>query len=143
VKYWVGVASEDHVKAAVAGGFVQLGHGKMAPVRRLQPGDLIAFYSPRAQMQAGLLVRKFTAIGRVARREPYLYAQSSTFEPMRRDVAWFMAQATPVEPLLGKLSFIPSREHWGLAFRRGLIEVTEQDMRIMANAMKALAAAFF
>ena len=137
MKCWVGVASEDHVKAAVTGGFVQLGHGKMAPVRRLRPGDLIAFYSPRAQMQAGLLVRKFTALGRVAQREPYLYAQSSTFEPMRRDVTWFTVQAAAIEPLLGKLSFISSREHWGLAFRRGLIEVTEHDMRVIADAMKA------
>ena len=143
MKYWVGVASADHVKAAVAGGFVQLGHGKAAPVRRLQPGDLIAFYSPRAQMQAGELVRKFTAIGRVCQREPYLYAQPPNFEPMRRDVTWFKAQAAHIEPLLGKLSFISSREHWGLAFRPGLIEVTEQDMRVMADAMKALGACAF
>lgn len=143
MNYWVGVACEDHVKAAVAGGFVQLGHGKMAPVLRLHPGDLIAFYSPRAQIKSGLIVRKFTAIGRVARREPYLYAQSATFEPMRRDVKWFTADAAAVEPLLGNLSFISSQKNWGLAFRRGLINVTEQDMRVIAGAMKALAASSF
>ena len=142
MKHWIGVASEDHVKAAVAGGFMQLGHGKMAPVLRLQPGDLIAFYSPREQIRAGQLVRKLTAIGRVGPREPYLYAQSPNFEPMRRDVTWFEAQAAPIEPLLIKLSFIASAEHWGLAFRRGLIEVTEQDMRVMAEAMNALPAVF-
>ena len=135
VKYWVGVASADHVEAAVAGGFVQLGHGKAAPVRRLAPGDLIAFYSPRTQLRAGEIVRSFTAMGTVLEREPYLYAQTPGFAPMRRDVAWFNAQPAPVEPLLEKLSFIPSRDHWGVAFRRGLVEATEQDMRVIADAM--------
>jgi hypothetical protein len=138
VKYWVGVASADHVEAAVAGGFVQLGHGKMAPVRRLSPGDLLAFYSPRSQMHAGEHVRSFTAIGRVRDGEPYLYPQTPSFSPMRRDVTYFKAQAAPIEPVLGELSFIRSAENWGLAFRRGLIEVTEHDMRVIANAMTAI-----
>ena len=38
-RYWIGVASRDHVMKGVAGGFCQLGHGKSAPVKRLAPGD--------------------------------------------------------------------------------------------------------
>ena len=137
VKYWVGVASADHVQTAVAGGFVQLGHGKSAPVRRLLPSDLMAFYSPRSQLHAGVPVQSFTAIGRVCDREPYLYPQTPSFSPTRRDVTYFKAQAAPIEPLLGELSFIHPGKSWGLPFRRGLIEVSEQDMRAIANAMKA------
>src|ERR1700733_15702685 len=137
-KLWVGVASADHVQAAVAGGFVQLGHGKSAPVRRLLPGDLMAFYSPRSQLHAGVPVQSFTAIGTVGDREPYLYPQTPSFSPTRRDVTYFMAQAAPIEPLLGELSFIHPGTNWGLPFRRGLIEVSAQDMRVVANAMKAL-----
>jgi hypothetical protein len=80
-------------------------------------------------------LQSFTAIGRVSQGQPHPYAQTPTFEPMRRDVIWFKAKAAPIEPLLGKLSFILSQEHWGLAFRRGLIEVTEQDMRVISEAM--------
>jgi EVE domain len=138
VKYWVGVASADHVQAAVAGGFVQLGHGKSSPVLRLKPGDLMAFYSPRSQLQAGVPVQSFTAIGRVRDREPYLYPQTPSFSPTRRDVTYFKAQAAPIGPLLGELSFIHPGTNWGLPFRRGLIEMSEQDMRVVANAMKAL-----
>ncbi|MGC2633670.1 MAG: EVE domain-containing protein [Candidatus Cybelea sp.] len=138
MKYWVGVASADHVNAAVASGFVQLGHGKSAPVRRLLPGDLMAFYSPRSQLHAGVSVQSFTAIGRISDREPYLYPQTPSFSPTRRDVTYFKAQAAPIEPLLGELSFIHTGTNWGLPFRRGLIEVSQQDMRVVANAMKAL-----
>ena len=35
----MGIASEDHVKAGVAGGFAQLGHGKQAPIQTLSAGD--------------------------------------------------------------------------------------------------------
>ncbi len=86
-------------------------------------------------MHAGEQVRSFTAIGRVCDGEPYLYPQTPTFSPMRRDVTYFKAQAAPIEQFLRELSFIRSLEHWGLAFRRGLIEVSERDMRVIANAM--------
>ena len=43
-RFWVGVASREHVLAAVRGAFCQLNHGKEAPVRRLQMGDSIVFY---------------------------------------------------------------------------------------------------
>lgn len=36
---WVVVASRDHVRAAVAGGFMQANHGHAAPLRRTRPGD--------------------------------------------------------------------------------------------------------
>ena len=138
MKYWVGVASADHVEVAVADEFVQLGHGKDAPVRHVQPGDLLALYSPRSQLHAGEPIRSFTAIGRVCDREPYLYAQTRSFSPTRRDVRYFKAQVTPIQPLLGELSFIRPGPHWALPFRRGLIEVSGPDMRIIAKAMNAI-----
>lgn len=46
-KYWVGVASREHVMGAVEGGFCQFCHGKLSAVRRLSPGEWIAYYSPR------------------------------------------------------------------------------------------------
>jgi hypothetical protein len=138
VKYWIGVASADHVAAAVAGGFVQLGHGKAAPVRRLAPRDVLALYSPRAEMRAGTAVQSFTAIGSVCDREPYRFQQTASLAPIRRDVAYFDAQAARIEPLLDKLSFIRSRQNWGMAFRRGLVEVSERDMEVIAEAMSVM-----
>ena len=69
-----------------------------------------AFYSPRSQLRAGVPVQSFTAIGRVRDREPYLYPQTPSFSPTRRDVTYFKAQAAPIEPLLGELLVYSS---WG------------------------------
>jgi len=51
-QYWIGVASAEHVRRGRAGGFMQLGHGKQAPLRRVKPGDRIVYYS-RPSFSAG------------------------------------------------------------------------------------------
>jgi len=64
-RYWIGVASRDHVTSGVEGGFCQLCHGKQQPLLRMKPGDWLIYYSPRTQMREGDTVRSFTAIGRI------------------------------------------------------------------------------
>ena len=63
MRYWIGVASSDHVARGVEGGFCQLCHGKAAPLRRMSAGDWIAYYSPRTAMKGGETVQAFTALG--------------------------------------------------------------------------------
>src|ERR1700686_3466347 len=46
-RFWIGVASRDHVNVGVKGAFIQLNHGKKAPLRRLKAGDGVIMYSPR------------------------------------------------------------------------------------------------
>ena len=87
----------------------------------------------------GRRYRSFTAIGCICDQEPYLFQQTASLAPIRRDVAYFDAQAARIEPLLDKLSFIQSPEHWGIAFRRGLVEVSESDMAVIAEAMSVTA----
>ena len=64
-RYWICVASRDHVMKGIAGGFCQLSHGKSAPVKRLSAGDWLAYYSPKTSMREGDRVQAFAAIGRV------------------------------------------------------------------------------
>ena len=71
-RYWIGVASREHVKAAEAGGFCQFCHGREAPVRKLSAGDGVVYYSPREHMGEGARIRAFTAIGRVRPGTAYL-----------------------------------------------------------------------
>lgn len=42
---WVAVASAEHVAIGREGGFMQVGHGKGAPLKRLHAGDRVACYS--------------------------------------------------------------------------------------------------
>ena len=134
-KYWIGVASREHVRRGVEGGFCQLGHGKHAPVKSLAPGDWIVYYSPRETMQAGPPLQAFTALGVIAEREPYLVETGKEFFAWRRDVVWRKARETPVAPLLDALSFITDKARWGYPFRRGSFTVLPADFAVIAAAM--------
>lgn len=134
---WIGVASRDHVKAAVEGGFAQAGHGKMAPVKRMKRGDHLVFYSPREGLNAGERVQAFTAIGRVDDDEPYQLAQSACFEPFRRRIRYFSAHDAAISALLDQLDLTRDRASWGLVFRRSLFAISERDFQIIARAMGA------
>ena len=135
-RYWIGVASRDHVLLGVAGGFCQLGHGKAAPVKRLSPGDWIAYYSPRTAYSGGELLQAFTAIGRIAPGEPYIADQGGGFRPTRRDVSFAeRAHEAPIRPLLDRLTLTRGKPSWGAALRRGLVEVSGRDFQVIAQAM--------
>lgn len=62
---WIGVVSASHVFRGAEGGFAQLCHGKAAPLKRMQAGDWLIYYSPRTDMQNGEPLQAFTAIGQV------------------------------------------------------------------------------
>lgn len=134
--YWIGIASRDHVLHGVAEGFCQLGHGKMAPVRRLSPGDWITYYSPKTALQIGQPVQSFTAIGQIT-SDVYEATQAPGFHPWRRDVRWRTdAQQTSIRPLLDQLDLTKGRTDWGILFRRPSIEVSETDFHRIARAMQ-------
>lgn len=133
--YWIGVVSQDHVAIGVAGGFVQLNHGKAGALTRMHPGDGFVFYSPRASYPDGAAVQAFTAIGRVAVAAISTVPgpDGSTFH--RRQVQFLPAQPTPVKPLIEALEFIRSKKHWGAAFRFGFVHIGEEDFARIAVAM--------
>jgi hypothetical protein len=136
-KYWINTVSRDHVRAGAEGGFTQANHGRDGNLRRLQQGDLMAFYSPRTRYPDGELLQALTAVGRVADDAPYQAEMSPTFHPWRRRVEFFPCEVAPIRGLLAELAFIGDRRNWGFVFRRGLFEIGEDDFRRIASAMKA------
>lgn len=54
---WLGVVSRAHVQRGVSGGFAQVCHGKAAPLRRMQTGDWLIYYSPSTEMGGEALRR--------------------------------------------------------------------------------------
>jgi len=142
-RYWIGVVSRDHVANAVAQGFVQLNHGKSQPLARMQPGDGFAFYSPRESYPDGAMLQAFTAIGRIADGDVYEATMPELGTIFRRGVAFLDATAAPIRPLVPQLTFIHSKQHWGAAFRFGLVRVPREDFATIAAAMGRDAAADF
>jgi hypothetical protein len=55
----------------------------------------------------------------------------------RRDVRWSEAIETPIRPPLGSLSFARDNRSWGYQLRFGLFQIEDEDMRIIAAAMRA------
>ena len=135
--HWIGVASRDHVRRGVEGGFCQLSHGKASPLRQLKPGDRIIYYSPREQMGEGEPLQAFTAIGEIAEGEPRPFDMGGGFVPDRRAVTFFAATDAPIRPLLPLLSFTRDRPNWGMVLRRGLFAIEKADYDIIAKAMRA------
>jgi len=142
---WIAVASaeharrgRDHGRASASGlGFMQVGHGKLAPLRRMRPGDRVAYYSPATTLGGTDKLQSFVSIGVVQPGEPYAFDMGGGFVPYRRDVRYVRAEEAPIQPLLDRFEFIDDRSHWGAKFRFGLLEVSAHDMRLIAEAMHA------
>jgi hypothetical protein len=133
--HWIGVVSRSHVQIGVQGGFIQLNHGKRAPLQRLRAGDALAMYSPRTDYPKGEPLQAFTAIGVIKTGEIYQVEMSPDFKPYRVDVQFFECQEAPIQPLVERLSFIKSKTHWGAAFRFGYLKVPGEDFLLIAQAM--------
>lgn len=134
---WIAVAAAEHVRRGRAAGFMQVCHGKAAPLRRLQPGDRVAYYSPTTAFRGTERLRAFTAIGVVREGEPYCVDMGGGFRPFRREVAWLAACEAPIAPLLDRLELSRDRRSWGARMRFGLLAVSDHDLRLIAAAMGA------
>jgi len=137
---WLVVASAEHVEIGRNGGFMQVSHGKASPLRRVQPGDRVVYYSPNrtytpSHAQRGKdRLQAFTAIGTVRQGKLYQADMGFGFKPFRRDVAWHEAESMPIAALQTELAF--TREtNWGYRLRQGLIEISDGDMTLIAEAM--------
>jgi hypothetical protein len=134
---WVAVASAEHVRIGRSHGFMQVCHGKAAPLRRIQPGDRVVYYSPTGAFRGRDGLQSFTAIGVVDDGAPYQADMGGGFSPFRRDVSWCAAREAPIKPLVGRLEFTTAKRNWGFQLRSGLFEISEHDMKMIAAAMGA------
>jgi hypothetical protein len=133
---WIAVASAEHVARGRAGGFMQVCHGKVAPLRRIRPDDVVThYYSPSVVFHGKDKYQSFTALGVVRGGEPYAFDMGGGFCPYRRDVDWCDSINTPIAPLLDRLAFAAGGRNWGYQFRFGLFAVSEADTGMIAGAM--------
>jgi len=136
-RHWIGVAAAEHVRRGRKEGFMQLCHGKAAPLRRLHPGDVIAYYSPTESFRGRDALQAFTAIGIVREGDPYEFEMGDGLCMFRRDVEWLPSKEAPIRPLLPVLDFTVGNKGWGYQLRFGIFEISEPDMQRIATAMGA------
>ena len=135
--HWIAVASAEHVRRGKREGFMQVSHGKAAPLKRIKPGDGVIYYSPTVTLGGKDRLQAFTAVGAVKAGEPYVVDMGNGFNPYRRDVAWAKANEVPIQQLLDRLEFTAGKPNWGYQMRFGLFAISAEDFRLIAEAMGA------
>lgn len=134
MKCWLGVVSKEHVLRGVAGNYVQVCHGKAAPLRKMSSGDWFVYYSPVDKFQSAEKLQAFTAIGKVETGDVYQVEMFEGFNPFRCDVIFYpKCKSVPIAELKSNLSI--TQGNYGMAFRRGHLEVPIDDFRKIATAM--------
>lgn len=134
-RYWVIVASKNHVRHGVGAGVAQANHGKAAPLKRMSVGDRVLYYSPKLEFGGEEQCQAFTAIGTVVGDEVYSFDMGDGFIPYRRDVEYLACSDVPIQPLIPALTFIENKTRWGYVFRFGFFEIPQSDFDLIADLM--------
>jgi hypothetical protein len=136
-RFWIAVASAQHVRRGRAQGFMQVCHGKRSPLARVSSGDGVVYYSPTETLGSKIKCQSFTALGFVSKRAAYQVDLGDGLAPFRRDVDWLPIHETPIASLLPMLSFSAGKRNWGYALRFGLLEITPADFERLGERMVA------
>ena len=134
-KYWLAIACSDHVRRGRAEGFMQVCHGKPAPLCRLKQGDGVVYYSPTQAMGGKDRLQSFTSQGVISSDAVYQVDMGQGFHPYRRDVQWNDTMIVPIRPLLDRLELTRGKSNWAYPFRFGLLEISSRDFQLIAEAM--------
>lgn len=134
-KYWIIVASKDHVKTGVAEGIAQACHGKESPLKRMKQDDFVIYYSSKLTFGKPDKYQEFTAIGQVKDEEIYQFQITPEFCPFRRNITFLKNKDISILHLINDLQFIPNKKSWGYPFRYGFFEINQYDFDLISNQM--------
>lgn len=134
-KYWIIVASKDHVKTGIAEGIAQTCHGKASPLKRMRKDDFIIYYSGKQTLGSPEVCQEFTAIGKVIDDEIYEFRVSEDFCPSRRNIEFLPGEDVSILPLIPGLNFIQNKKSWGYPFRFGFFEINRHDFELISSQM--------
>ncbi|PZX94061.1 EVE domain-containing protein [Flavobacterium aquariorum] len=135
VRYWIAAISKEHTSRGVAGGFIQVCHGKEAPLKRMKKGDYLLIYSSKVTMEGNEKCQSFTAVGKIKDDDVYQFQMTETFKPFRRNIEFLESVETSIIPLISNLEFIPNKKSWGYPFRFGFFEINENDFNFITSKM--------
>lgn len=134
-KYWIAVVSKEHTIRGVHGGYMQVCHGKQAPLKRMKQDDWLIVYSPKLSMEGAEKCQAFTAIGQASDENVYQFKMSENFIPFRRNIKFYNCTESSILPLINDLEFIQNKKSWGFPFRFGFFEIKEGDFNLIISKM--------
>ncbi|OPC54833.1 EVE domain-containing protein [Elizabethkingia bruuniana] len=134
-RFWVASISKEHTMRGINGNFIQVCHGKKAPLKRMSKGDMILIYSSKITLDGNEKCQKFTAIGKMTDDEIYSFQMSENFVPFRRKIKFYACEEYSILPLIAELDFIENKKMWGYPFRYGFFEINKKDYNLIASKM--------
>jgi hypothetical protein len=135
IKFWIIVASKDHVKNGISAGIAQACHGKSSPLKRMKKGDFVIYYSGKQILGKPDKCQEFTALGKVIDDETYQFQVSEDFCPSRRNIEFLQCDDISILPLIDYLDFIQNKKSWGYPFRFGFFEINNHDFDLISSQM--------
>lgn len=135
IKYWIIAASKDHVKNGITEGIAQACHGKAAPLKRMQKGDFVIYYSGKQFFGKPDRCQEFTAIGKLTGDDVYRFQMTPDFCPSRRNIEFYESNDISILPLINRLDFIKNKKSWGYPFRFGFLEINQYDFDLISSLM--------
>ena len=137
-RYWIGVACLNHINRGLELGMFGIGHGKLEPLERMQPNDMILFYAPKidfAKNDKANIYQKFKGFGEITNDEIFTEEISDRCV-FRRKVRFLSNKEVDIHELIGELDFIKDKKRWGFPFMRGYLEITEKDFATVSKSLK-------
>lgn len=134
-KYWIAVASKDHVKNGISEGIAQACHGKSSPLKRMKKGDFVIYYSGKQTFGKPDKCQEFTALGKVLDDGVYQFRVSEDFCPSRRNIEFLQSEDVSILSLIDDLDFIQNKKSWGYPFRFGFFEINRRDFDLISSKM--------
>lgn len=134
-KYWIAAISKEHTLRGTNGNFIQVCHGKQAPLKRMKKGDYLLVYSSKITMEGNEKCQAFTAVGQVSDDGVYQVEMTENFKPFRRNIQFLKCSENPIIPLINDLEFISDKKYWGYPFRYGFFEIKENDFNLITSKM--------
>ena len=136
LKHWIAVVSRDHAQIAARSGFLQVNHGKAAPLRRTSTGDEVFIYCPRSGMRAGEVLKRVEFRCVIENDTVYQGEQAPGFKPFRKDVRFDTGfQGISIGDVQGME--LTANPHWGMLARRGFFEISPHDAALLRASRKA------
>lgn len=140
MKYYINVASKNHCLKGIEGGFIQSCHGKLWPLKKLQPEDKFILYASKIIFGEKASCQEFIAVGSITKDPSYetiinIKNQDQIF--YRKDVIFEKnLEATSILLLIENLDFIVNKKNWSYKFLFGFFEISEKDFNLIYNNMK-------
>ncbi|CDG22242.1 conserved protein of unknown function [Xenorhabdus poinarii G6] len=137
MKHWIAVISRAHARIAADSGFLQVCHGKAAPLRKTRAGDEVFIYCPRSEIGSGEILKTVEYQCVFNDDDIYQVEQFPGFKPFRKNVTFNRNfQSVALKDVIG-LEF-NTDPHWGMLARRGFFEISTHDAELLRIAMRRL-----